>query len=349
MKHARMPPAIGRGAHERWPEVNGENAAHELATTQDEERPESPDTPQAATSEPPQSSRRVSLSSQIRGLVSSIRDGDEQMVADAVLELSQRRRLYAPLALVVSAIVMLFEGVRLLVSNWRLTLVQILPAMWIWAAMLDLKAHVLHGKTFHVQRGPGLIPLMIAFVVITAAGFFLNAVFAFAISKPPPPQIRPAFSDAWTHIKVIAVSGGLTGLLLGVSVLIVPRWGLWWFAVALSIVVGVMMVAYVAVPSRLIGMKTTYSKRDKLKATAVGGALGAIVCSPPYALGRLGILMLGSKALFIPGIFVIAVGVTLQAGATGAVKAVKMSAKLVAGHRIDADEPAVSGAVAPEA
>jgi hypothetical protein len=41
--------------------------------------------------------------------------------------------------------------------------------------------------------------------------------------------------------------------------------------------------------------------------------------------------MLGSSVLFIPGIFVVAVGFTLQAGATGAVKAVKLSAHLVAG------------------
>jgi len=45
---------------------------------------------------------------------------------------------------------------------------------------------------------------------------------------------------------------------------------------------------------------------------------------------------------------VIAVGVTLQAGATGAVKAVKMSAKLVAGHRLEVEEESVSGAVAPK-
>ena len=38
--------------------------------------------------------------------------------------------------------------------------------------------------------------------------------------------------------------------------------------------------------------------------------------------------MLGSKALLIPGIVLIAVGVTLQAGATGAVSAIKMSASL---------------------
>jgi hypothetical protein len=40
--------------------------------------------------------------------------------------------------------------------------------------------------------------------------------------------------------------------------------------------------------------------------------------------------MLGSHALFIQGITVLAVGFILQVGATGAVKAVKMSAHLVA-------------------
>ena len=63
----------------------------------------------------------------------------------------------------------------------------------------------------------------------------------------------------------------------------------------------------------------------------MSGALGAAVSTPPYLLGRIGILMLGSHALFIPGIVVVAVGFTLQAGATGAVKAVKLSAHLVAG------------------
>jgi hypothetical protein len=40
-----------------------------------------------------------------------------------------------------------FNGLKLLFSNWRLTLVQILPAMWIWLAMFDLKEHALHGKS----------------------------------------------------------------------------------------------------------------------------------------------------------------------------------------------------------
>ena len=61
----------------------------------------------------------------------------------------------------------------------------------------------------------------------------------------------------------------------------------------------------------------------------VGGAVGAVVCSPPYMLGRLGILMLGWRYLFWVGILLIVLGAALQTGVTSAVKAVKFSAKLV--------------------
>jgi hypothetical protein len=280
-------------------------------------------------------------------LIRAVRDSDLAGVEEGVLRLSHSRRWLAPLALGVGALAMLLEGVKLLFTNWRLTLIQVLPAMWIWAAMVDLKAHVLHGKSFHVLTGPVVIPLVLAVAIITAAGFFLNAVFAFAIAAPGRPAIRPAFRQARSHLAVVLGSGAAVGVCLGLSTVVFARWGLWWFALSLSIVVGVMMVCYVAVPARLIGMKTSYSKRDKLTATAVGGAVGAVVCTPPYALGRLGLLMLGSHTLFIPGCVVLAIGLTLQAGATGAVKAIKMSAKLVSGRRPAEGDDAPSGAAYP--
>jgi hypothetical protein len=244
---------------------------------------------------------------------------------------------------------MLFDGVKLLFTNWRLTLVQVLPAMWIWAAMFDLKAHVLHGKSFHVLTGPVVIPIVLAVAAITGASFFLNAVFAFAIASEGPPAIRPAFAQARSHLAVVLGWGAAVGICLGLATVVFARWGVLWFGLSLSIVVAVMMVCYVAVPARLIGVKTTYSRRDKLTMTAVGGAIGGVVCTPPYVLGRVGLLMLGSHTLFILGCVVIAIGVTLQAGATGAVKAVKMSAKLVSGSRqLAGDDSSREEAVRPE-
>jgi hypothetical protein len=267
----------------------------------------------------------------VRSLVDAINRSDDVAVERAVIQLSQRKRWLAPLALIVGAFMMLFQGVKLLVTNWRLTLVQIVPAMWIWVAMLDFKLHLLHDKQFHVIRGPLLIPLVAVVTGLTAASFYLNGVFAFAISKPGSPQIRPAFGDANRHLGVILIWGCSIGLALSFSTLIVTRWGRVPFALAQSIVVGIMMLCYLAVPARIVGVskQRTTNTRDKLAATAVAGAVGAVVCSPPYMLGRLGILMLGWHYLFWLGIVLLVIGVTLQTGVTSAVKAVKFSAKLV--------------------
>ena len=82
-----------------------------------------------------------------------------------------------------------------------------------------------------------------------------------------------------------------------------------------------MMLTYVTVPARIVGIaKPTGSRRDKMAAALIGGTLGAIICTPPYLLGRLGILLLGSHVLFALGVILLALGLTLQAGATGAVK-----------------------------
>ena len=140
--------------------------------------------------------RRATVYSQLQRMVVAIRNGDDAMVESAILSLSQRSRWLAPLALVVGAFAMLFQGVKLLVTNWRLTLIQILPAMWIWAAMLDLKLHVLQGKSLRIIEGPVLIPIILGIAAITAAAYFLNAVFAFAMADPGHPEIRPAFARA---------------------------------------------------------------------------------------------------------------------------------------------------------
>jgi uncharacterized membrane protein len=268
---------------------------------------------------------------QARTLIKAIQDDDEAAVEAAVVALSRSRRIFAPLVFGVGAFVMLFQGLRMLFKNWRLTLIQLLPAMWIWVSMLDLKAHVFKGKGFHGFEVWAEIALVALITVVSAACFYLNAVFAFAISRPGTPEIRPAFALARQHLRVVISVGVVVGLALGVSAIVVPRFGLGWFAVSLGIVVAVMMFTYVAVPARLVGIRPTGSPRDKLAASVIGGTLGAVVCTPPYVIGRLGILMLGSHVLFALGVVFLIVGVTLQVGATGAVKAIKMSAKLATG------------------
>jgi hypothetical protein len=275
--------------------------------------------------------RHLRMLAGVRRLVDAIVRSDDEAVERAVLQLSARSRWLAPLALIVGAFLMLFQGLKLLVTNWRLTLVQIVPAMWIWIAMLDIKIHVLHGKGFNTLYGAILVVAILGVTAATAASFYLNGVFAFAIVDGGQPQIRPAFARANAHLRVILGWGVGIGLVLAFSALVVQRWGLWWFAISQSIVVGIMMLCYLAVPARIVGIDTNKgrSRRDKLAAAAVGGAMGAVICSPPYTLGRLGILMLGWHGVFWLGVIFIVIGVLLQTGVTSAVKAVKFSAKLI--------------------
>ena len=273
----------------------------------------------------------------MRRLIAAIRENDEHKVEKAVLELARTRRIFAPLALAVGAFVMLFSGLRLLVTNWRLMLVQALPAMWIWAATFDLKAHVLHGKEFTIIRGPVVLVLFAAVVLITIAVFYLNAVFAFAISQPGPPDVRAGFHQARGHLKAVTGWGTGIGLALAIATMLAPRWGLGWFTLLLGIVLAIMMVCYIAVPARIVGMRTTKpvkkaqsGRGTTLAATGVTGLFGAIVCAPPYAIARGGILLLGSSALYPLGVALLIIGLMLEAGATGAVKAIKVSAKLLA-------------------
>ncbi len=273
----------------------------------------------------------AALRTRLGHLVVAVRDGDEAMVEEAVLRVSRSRRAFAPLALVVGGLVMLLNGLKLLFSNWRLTLVQILPAVVIWAAMYDLRAHLLRGNSLPDVNGPVVIVIVIAIAAITTASFFLNAVFGFAVAQPGAPRVRPAVQEAKAHLPIILGSGAVVGAALGVSVTVVARIHRPWFALTLSIVIGVLMLCYVAIPSRLIGAKPTAPKRDRLAASVVAGAVGSVVSAPPYLLGRIGILMLGVRVLFIPGLVVVAFAAIAQAAATSAVKSVKMTAKLLAG------------------
>lgn len=272
-------------------------------------------------------------------ILEGIRNGDEADIARAIEELSRSRRLLTPLAFAVGGVAMLLGGVRVLFSNWRLTLIQVLPAVWIWLAMYELRAHVFHDREFRDLEGPLVALLIGGIAAITIGVFFLNAVFAFAITQPGTPRVRLAVAEARERWRPILVSGGAFGIALGLAAALAPRAGDPWFAISLGVVVGLMMVAYVAIPSRLVGVKPSASWRDRLSASAVGGLLGVALVAPPYVLGRIGLLMIGSPILRIPGIAIFLVAATVQAGATSAVRAVKLGAKLGAGDEGAAPRP----------
>jgi hypothetical protein len=270
-----------------------------------------------------------------RQFLVAIRDGDDDKIEQAVLQLARRRKIFAPLALIAGAFAMLFSALRLLVTNWRLALVQVLPALLIWAVTLDLKAHLLHGRQFTIIRGPLVLLLFALAALVTICAFFLNAAFAFAISQPGHPDLKAGFREARRHAREVIGWGGVLGLALGVAAILVPRWGLRWFGLSLGAVLVMLIACYVAVPARIVGVRTAKTadmslRRNKLIATSLAALIGAIICAPPYVLSRVGEGLLGSDSLVELGVALIVIGLTLEAGATGAVKSIKVSAKMLA-------------------
>jgi len=83
------------------------------------------------------------------------------------------------------------------------------------------------------------------------------------------------------------------GLALSFSALITTRWGHWPFVISQSIVVGIMMLCYIAVPARIVGVeKKARSRRDTWRHRRSAGAVGRPSSAPrPTCLGRVGILM----------------------------------------------------------
>ncbi len=266
----------------------------------------------------------------------AIREGDQAEIEEAVLRVSRRSRWLAPLALTVSTLALLLDGFRLIFSNWRLTVMQVLPAMWVWIAMFDFKVHVFHGRSTHLVMGWKAWVAALLVAGITVIAFYVNAISAFAIMAPGGPSIPEGRESARRNWRPIVMSGLIVGLMLGWATVFAARHGKPWFALSLGISVGLLMLCYVSVPARLLGtdMKAL-SRKDKVVSAAVTGAISGVAAAPAYVISRVGILMLGTHSLFIPGIFVTVVGFTLEAGASSAVRAVKMSMKLMAGGSLE--------------
>ncbi len=291
---------------------------------------------------------RHEIAGRSRALFHAIRDGDQAEIEAAVLRVSRSRRWLAPLALTISTLALLLDGFRLIFSNWRLTLLQVLPAVWVWIAMFDFKIHVFHGRSTHLVMGWKAWLAMLLVAGITIGAFYVNAISAFAIMAPGGPSIPEGRQSARRNWRPIVLAGAVVGLALGWATIFAARHGRPWFALSLGISVGLLMLSYVSVPTRLLGTDTkAISRKDKLVSAAVTGAISGVAAAPAYVLSRVGILMLGTHALFIPGIFVTAVGFALEAGASSAVRAVKMSMKLLAGGKLEPATPATDPGAEP--
>jgi hypothetical protein len=266
----------------------------------------------------------------LRRLIRAIADVDPVAIERAARRLGGSRRILTPLAWTAGTVVLLIRGVKLLILNWRLSLIQLVPAAWVWLATWDLKRHLLHEKSFlHLHLGVQLV-LAVVVVLISVAAFWCNAVFAFAIDGPPPPRIAPAVRQARRSTRMVVLSGLVVGGALAFATIVVPRIaGPWVFSLVLSVVLGVMLISFVAVPARIIGVKKQkLPPTEALSRVAVSGTLSAVAMTPGFLLDRLGLILLGFHHFHIIGFAMLSIGTALYAAGMSSVKAVKLTMKL---------------------
>jgi len=279
---------------------------------------------------PAASSPRLSPLKAVVHFAASMRDADPAEIEAAVTQLSLTHRWLAPLGYVAGTLALIVAGIKPLFKNWRLTLVELVPATWVWFSMWNLKAHVLDGRSIHHFHG--WITIVGALLMVAAAtiAFYCNAIFAFSIGGPQPPNIRSAAREANTHLRAILLWGLGFGIAHALVSFVIAPLGSLWYALSLLCVLAAMLVSFVAVPAALAGMKERRTTRDKVGFAAIGGALAAVAMTPGFICDRIGLLLLGVHSLRILGFALLSIGAALQIAGTSGVKSVKLSSRFEA-------------------
>jgi hypothetical protein len=257
----------------------------------------------------------------------AVRSTDSASVESALTDLGTRRWL-APLAYAAGTVAVVFDGVLLLLRNWRLTLLQLFPAVWIWVMAWNMKSHLLSKPTFSTT-----VAIMAAVGVLLAAqvAYWGNATFAYTMAQSGATDIRAAFGEARPHWRLIGGLALLTGGLQGGIYLLIPRVEADWLWVALLLMFAVQIYLFIAIPCWLLGVGKTGSRRERTTRTVTTGILGGVAAVPGFLLNRIGWLLLGTGAFWVVGIALLAVGAVLHVTASSSVRVVKLSLRLRTG------------------
>jgi hypothetical protein len=278
---------------------------------------------------------RTGVRRRLGDLVHAVVNADQDEVRAALERLSSSRSILAPLGWVIGTLLLLFQGLRLILVNWRLTAIELLPAIWIGLTWWELRAHAKGTLPLASAHGWILVPIGVAIALITLACYWCNATFALVLKEAGSAKLRPAFAEARRHARFVNTWGLSVGAASAVaSTVLVHRRPLA-FTIALGAVAVVMMTSFVSVPAALLGTRSSRSVREKASGAAVGGVISVVAQTPGFLLDRLGLLLFTFKPLRIVGLAIFVVGVALQAAAVSSVRAVKLSSQFVGGDQAD--------------
>jgi hypothetical protein len=259
-----------------------------------------------------------------------VRSTDPASVEATVRELGSRRRWLVPLAYAAGTVAIVFDGIVLLIRNWRLTLLQFLPAIWISVMTWNLRSHLLQGRELDPAIGPAAA---VAVLVAAQVAYWCNATFGFAMLQRGETDLGAAFREARPHWRLVGGLALLTGGAQAAIWLLLPQANLRWFWIALLAMFVVQIYLFVAIPSWLIGVRPTGTRRERMIQSLTTGVLSGVAATPGFVLNRIGLLLFGVGLLRWLGIAIIAVAAVLHVTASSSVRVVKMSVRLHEGPR----------------
>jgi hypothetical protein len=236
---------------------------------------------------------------------------------------------FRALALVTGTLLLMLRGVLLLVANWRLILLELIPAVWLAVMLWDLRYHVVAGHALVVPTGGWTAVAVAVIFAATAGSYWCNVAFAFAAvgdgtgvraaTRAANANLGPILSTA----AVVAAAHSWVSL-RGASI------GIGTFGVGLAVVVAINMYLYTALPAQIVGLsRTRRSVRQRVERGVLAATVGALAAAPGFLLSRLGQLLLAFTATRPIGIVVLAVAVLLQVAGVSSSRAVAMSSQLV--------------------
>jgi hypothetical protein len=261
--------------------------------------------------------------------VRAVADADPEQIEATARRLGASRRYLAPVAWIAGMLVLVVRGLKLLVLNYRLLLLELVPAAWVWLTMWDLHRQKLHNVPL---ADASLGELLVTVGVSTMAGvaaLWCNSVFGFAITYQPP-EVKRAIQQTMPFRRRIIPAGILMGVVVTLGFAMIPQlkpeWVYYGF---LGAMYGIMLTALVVLPAWVIGIKRThFGPVQTVQRWVTGWALGAVAMAPGFVVARCGGLVLDVRGLEWLGYVMITLGAVLYAAGLSAVKAVTLSMKL---------------------
>lgn len=252
---------------------------------------------------------------------------DPARIADSVREFARGRRYLLPILYVGTTIDAVVAGVLLLLSNWRLLLVEIVPALWLGAITWDWRARTFGALPLAEVHGLVAVGVAILVLALTVLAYWCNSIFAYTAVQQAPIDLHAAYRATNRHWRLILSWALLIGAAHAFVAVVVTRTTVLLYTISLGAIVLVQMYALVALPVALVTGATRVKENGRASRALVSAGLSGLASTPGFILNRIGILFF---ALGLPwlGVLLLIPAVVIQAAGAASARAVLLAARV---------------------